>query len=161
MRIRAARLSDLDPLTELIGRANATYRGWAGEDWSSPAADRERQHWLEQIGDPDGWAAVAETDRGLIGCVNFSATEAPTSRWAHLSRLFVDPGAWRAGIGTALCTEAIAEMRRRGFDRAYLFAAAANSGARSFYERHGWQAAEQTREWHGLRLLRYTLDPLP
>jgi RimJ/RimL family protein N-acetyltransferase len=156
-RIREADFADLDALNTLISDANKTYCEWAGDDWSPPDDGHERQHWREQIANPDAWAAVAEEGGTLVGCIDFMPAEIAVPSLAHLSRLFVTPNDWRSGIGSELCLKAIAEMRRRGFDRAELFAAVANSGARAFYERHGWKPTDETRDWHGLQLLRYKL----
>lgn len=156
-RIREADLADLDALTALINDANKTYREWAGDDWSPPDDGSERQHWSEQVVNPDAWAAIAEEGGKLVGCIDFMPAEMSVPGLAHLSRLFVSPNDWRSGIGSELCLKAIKEMQQRGFDRAELFAAVANSGARAFYERHGWKPTRETRDWHGLQLLRYKI----
>lgn len=156
-RIRHADPADLDGLIALISEANKTYRQWAGSDWAPPDDGHERQHWDEQITNSDSWAAVAVEEGRLVGCIDFMPAEIAAPNLAHLSRLFVTPNIWRSGIGSELCLKAIGEMRQRGFDRAELFAPVANSGARAFYERHGWKPTAQTRKRHGLQLLRYTL----
>lgn len=156
-RFREANLLDLDGLVALVGRANETYYEWAGAGWSPPEPVRERGHWSSRIAEDGAWAAVAERDGRAVGCASFEPADGRNGV-AYLSRLFVDPKLWRAGIGSALLGEAIAEMRERDFEWAELYAAAGNASARVFYERRGWRAEDQTRHWHGLTLIRFSLD---
>jgi len=120
--------------------------------------------WQARLEDAAAWNAVAEGRSELPGCVSFTdaRTEAGEGRTvaglAHLSRMFVDPIHWRAGVGTALLTAATEEMRRRRYEQAQLFTAILNTGSRAFYERRGWRLGNETQEWRGLRLIRYTLD---
>lgn len=57
---------------------------------------------------------------------------------AHLSRLYVDPGQWGAGIGTELHRAAVVDLADRGFPAATLWVPEGNSRARRWYERLGW-----------------------
>jgi RimJ/RimL family protein N-acetyltransferase len=162
--IRSASPEDLEPLASLVARANATYTEWAGDRWQPPGAAAERASWQVRLSDAAAWNAVAETGAELRGCISFTdaRTEAgegsKIASLAHLSRMFVAPAHWRAGVGTALLAAATEEMRRRRYARAQLFTAILNTGSRAFYEGHGWQLRSETREWQGLRLIRYTLD---
>ena len=141
----------------LVGGANETYEEWAGRDWGAPDPARERLHWRSTIDDDEACAAVAERDRRLVGSTSFPSVDCRVGG-ADLSRRFVDPEAWRAGIGTVLLGEAIAEMTRRDFKWAELYAPSLNDDARPFYDSQGWRAGSQTRDWHGLTLIRYSLD---
>jgi RimJ/RimL family protein N-acetyltransferase len=163
-RIRTASPEDLESLASLVARANATYADWAGNGWEPPRAATERLRWQARLEDAAAWNAVAEGRSELLGCVSFTDARMAAGEGgkvaglAHLSRMFVDPNHWRAGVGTALLGKAIEEMRLRGYEQAQLFTAILNAGSRAFYERHGWLLGEATREWQGLRLIRYTLD---
>jgi GNAT superfamily N-acetyltransferase len=162
--IRTASLEDLGPLSSLVARANATYVDWAPNGWQPPGAAAEKLSWQARLGDGAAWNAVAEGGGDLLGCVSF--TDARTAAGegsriaglAHLSRMFVDPIHWRAGIGTALLAEATEEMRRRRYRQAQLFTAIQNAGSRAFYEHQGWRLGTETQEWQGLQLVRYTHD---
>lgn len=137
LRYREASFADLEGLVALVGRANATYQEWAGRDWCPPDPVRERLHWSSRIAEDEAWVAVAEHDERLVGCTSFEPAEGRVGI-AYLSRLFVDPEARRAGIGSDLLGEAIAEMRGRDFECAELYAPSRNDGARAFYECRGW-----------------------
>ena len=163
LSVRRATEDDLDSLAALVVRANATYREWAGDSWAPPGIDHERGRWRERFHDPAAWNAVAVSNGERCGCVSFTdaregkgAGEA-IPELAHLSRLFVDPGSWGQGIGSLLLTRAVEEMHTRGYSRAQLYTAAGNERSRRFYERHGWVAGEETRQWQGLVLIRYSL----
>lgn len=56
----------------------------------------------------------------------------------HLSRIYVDPTMWDAGVGTALHHAAIADLAGRGFATATLWVLEDNVRARRWYERLGW-----------------------
>jgi len=162
--IRTASPEDLESLASLVARANATYADWAGNGWEPPRAATERLSWQVRLEDAAAWNAVAEGRSELIGCVSFTDARSAAGEGkkvvglAHLSRMFVDPIHWRAGVGTALLAAATEEMRRRCYAQAQLFTAILNAGSRAFYERHGWRRGDETREWKGLRLIRFTLD---
>jgi GNAT superfamily N-acetyltransferase len=57
-----------------------------------------------------------------------------------VDQLYVDPGWWRRGIGSHLLGEA-KRLRPEGL---WLWTFAANTGARRFYERHGFVAVDAT-----------------
>lgn len=159
MTIREAKERDLDAIMALVARSNAAFAGWAGEGWEGPPPEDERPHWQRSLLDPKAWCAVAETSEGIVvGCVSFRAAAGDREGTAHLSRLFVQPDAWRSGTGTALLGAAKREMRERGFRRATLFVALANSPARAFYENDGWRPGAESSEWRGLPLIEYAID---
>jgi lincosamide nucleotidyltransferase A/C/D/E len=56
----------------------------------------------------------------------------------EIDLLYVDPTALGLGLGHRLFEAAIAWLRGRGFTDLRLWTLQGNSGARSFYERHGW-----------------------
>lgn len=57
----------------------------------------------------------------------------------HLDRLYLSPGTWRRGVGSALL-----ERARGSVDTLELWAFQRNEGARRFYERHGFVAVQFT-----------------
>lgn len=68
--------------------------------------------------------------------------------------LYVRPGTWRRGVGSALLDAALDHLRTRGRDAAGLWTLATNVRARTFYEAHGWHVdgAEKVEERPGLVL---------
>jgi GNAT superfamily N-acetyltransferase len=107
LRVRLASEDDLDVLTSLVARANATYRQWASPDWEPPGIAHERLLWGERLGDAAAWNAVAVSS-SVLGCVSFTDARLEEGRGrripglAHLSRMFVDPEHWGRGIGSLL-----------------------------------------------------------
>jgi GNAT superfamily N-acetyltransferase len=77
----------------------------------------------------------------------------------ELYAIYVDPGHWRAGAGTALLTATQSALGLRGYQQAILWVLNTNVLARSFYEKHGWagDGAERTVELNGVSIpeLRY------
>jgi ribosomal protein S18 acetylase RimI-like enzyme len=63
--------------------------------------------------------------------------------------IFVHPGAWRSGVGTALLEHALKALYGEGYRAATLWSFDNNDRANGFYERHGFarDGAEQRREF--------------
>jgi ribosomal protein S18 acetylase RimI-like enzyme len=64
----------------------------------------------------------------------------------ELYAIYVLPEQWGRGGGEQLMTEAIARLRRGGFDHAVLWVLEDNPRARAFYERRGWFLDGAVRE---------------
>ena len=77
--------------------------------------------------EPDGYAVV--TYRPTVYC------EGPL---AVLDELYVRPGLRGRGVGTELLAAAIDDMRRRGGGEMHINVDEPDTGARRFYERHGF-----------------------
>jgi ribosomal protein S18 acetylase RimI-like enzyme len=59
---------------------------------------------------------------------------------AEITAFYVDPSAWRGGIGRALMEAALGDLGGRGFTEVTLWAFDANARARAFYESFGFTA---------------------
>ena len=57
---------------------------------------------------------------------------------AEIRARYVEPASWRAGVGSALLAVALELLRERGVAAVTLWVFEGNSGARVFYERHGF-----------------------
>ena len=70
---------------------------------------------------------------------------------AEIGAIYVDPGAWRSGVGTALMDAALAELRGGGWRSVALWVFAENHQAREFYARFGFapDGAEMLHERSG------------
>jgi GNAT superfamily N-acetyltransferase len=93
--------------------------------------DDVRNHFATQVL-PDCEAWVATDDGVIVGILVLHAD------W--VDHLYVEPGATGAGIGTAL----LAHAKQRRPDGLDLWAFQSNTGARRFYERHGFVAVAET-----------------
>jgi GNAT superfamily N-acetyltransferase len=84
-------------------------------------------------------ALVAVDEDGLlVGFVLTGPAEEHEAGTAELYVLEVARDHWGCGAGCDLLATAVDRLSRAGFDRAVLWIDALNSGARTFYERHGW-----------------------
>jgi len=100
---------------------------------------------------------VAEVDGRIAGWVTFGpGRDDGTAHLGELAGLYAQPSAWSTGVGHALITRVAEELRRDGFDEAYLWVLHGNERASRFYERHGWLAdgAEKTADAGGATALR-------
>ena len=62
-----------------------------------------------------------------------------------LEAMYVRPSAWGSGLADELHAAAVAELGRRGTERARLWVLDGNGRARRFYERHGWRPDGSSR----------------
>jgi GNAT superfamily N-acetyltransferase len=84
----------------------------------------------------DVW--VAEEDGRLLGFLAIRRSR--TNGWETLERMYVDPPAQGRGVGTVLLDQAKA-LRPEGL---HLWVFQKNTGARRFYERHGFRLVKLT-----------------
>ena len=106
---------------------------------------------------------VAEEDGSIVGFANAGTSrDEGCSGLGELRAIYVDPGRWDAGVGSALHDAAVSSLRAAGFPAATLWVLEANARARRFYERRGWRpdAASKTIELGGAALVevRYRLE---
>jgi GNAT superfamily N-acetyltransferase len=146
--VRAARPGEGARLGEIFlssGRAawarHLSPVGLAGV--SSPADEWER--W---IADPNVISLVAE-HRGEVAALavlfRSSDEDADPALVALLDRLYVEPAAWRRGLGRALVDAAMTELHARRFREVTLWTAEWNA-SRGFYEENGWSLDGASRE---------------
>lgn len=154
MRIRTARLSDVTAIEALIERSvMALMAGEYSEDQRrasvGPLFGVDRR--IVQ----DGTYCVVEEAGRLVGAGGWSfrrtlfggdavsgrddAEAVPGVDPANIRAYYVDPGAARSGIGTALLLRSEAEAARRGFTRLEM---GATLTGRPFYARHGYRVGE-------------------
>jgi GNAT superfamily N-acetyltransferase len=90
-------------------------------------------------------------DHSLLGWVTYGVNRDrdATPMDGEVRSIFVHPGAWRTGVGSALLEHALAELGGEGYRTATLWSFADNDRANCFYERHGFarDGAEQRREF--------------
>ena len=108
---------------------------------------------------------VAEQESELLGFTTCGASRDPDagSDAGEIRTLFVAAGRWRAGVGGALMTAALADLAERGYPEATVWSFAANDRANAFYEAHGFtrDGAERTEaDWAHIPEIRYR-RPLP
>jgi GNAT superfamily N-acetyltransferase len=98
--------------------------------------DDEVREWLSEVLLPDGGVYVAESGHQAVAMLAISTKE----EVGWIDHLYVRPDWTGQGIGVMLLN--VAHARLKPPFRPYTFQA--NSGARRFYERHGYQAVSFT-----------------
>ena len=103
--------------------------------------DEREARWHDRLGHGSSLILVAVEDERVVGFCAVSGAE--------IGALYVDPGLWRRGAGSALLAETLARLRRRGVRAVELWVFRDNQDAVAFYERHGFalDGAEQRHEW--------------
>jgi putative acetyltransferase len=115
--------------------ASADYTPEQIDAW---AADVDPEVWAERRITADTW--VAELGGEVVGFVDIDES-------GYIDMLFVDPGAARIGVATALLAHVRGIARRR---HAIELTVNASHTARPFFGRHGFSVvAEQLVERHG------------
>jgi ribosomal-protein-alanine N-acetyltransferase len=143
---RPATAADAEPIAELLMRGFETYTEWAPE-WSPTEELREEQRraWHEGLTQPEPWTVVAEAEGGVIAVARFGPARTDRTGgdriagMAHFGALFVDPRWWGSGVAQMLLSDAIREMRKRGYESVRLLVPEGNERARRLYARHGFE----------------------
>ncbi|MFI6349210.1 GNAT family N-acetyltransferase [Streptomyces sp. NPDC050560] len=152
-QVRPMREEDIDAVSAVrVGGWRAAYRGMVPQTYlDALTVDEDARGRREMFahGSGDVLNLVAE-DRGAV--VGWAALG--TSREAdsgpddgELLALYAAPDRLRAGTGTALLRHALAAARERSYDALVLWVIAANTGARRFYERHGFAPDGAASDW--------------
>ncbi len=136
IKIRAANPGDAARIADIYLASRRTHVAFA------PLAhpDDDVRAWIATVLLPAGGVTVAVEQEHVLG---FCATsvEAPSpgrAAPAWIDHLYLDPDVVGQGIGRALLVAALRDLPRPV--RLYTFAQ--NTGARRFYERHGFVAIE-------------------
>ncbi len=164
VRVRWGRVEDAQALAAVHVRAwQEGYAGLLPQDlldglrpqdrlprWTSTlsAADPPRSGTLVAEGElPGGVGTMVE---GLVGFLQLgpardpvepagsSGAAAPDESVGEVMSCYVDPAAWRHGVGRALMTAALEALAEAGHDRASLWVLEGNDRAIAFYRRTGW-----------------------
>jgi ribosomal protein S18 acetylase RimI-like enzyme len=150
--LRSAGPEDAERIAAVHVRSwRAAYRGFVPDDFLArlSVADRAAA-WREQLVDEASGqrTIVAQSGDALVGFAAVGPTRDPFASpgTGEVYAVYVDPDEWRRGIGSSLLTQAVEDLRSRGYTSATLWVLAANDIGRRFYERNGWQmeGARQT-----------------
>ena len=130
--LRAATAIDAPRVAGLLIDTRAKFMPYA----PSPHSDEELRMWVAGHLVPNGGVVVAEVDGRVVATM---ATETDgKSSW--ITQMAVDPSLVGQGLGSLLLAHAMQTLAPPIF----LYTFQANSGARRFYERHGFIAIEFT-----------------
>ena len=163
--IRLAHPEDAYAIADIQVRGwQATYAGHLDDAWPlSLTAEAWSKSWEPRLADPGRRAPiVADSDRRVVGFASFGAVDETMPMppdYAELSTLYIDPGFYSQGIGSALLDESERIMVEMGYKRALLWCYEFNHRARSFYERNGWRCDGTLRSYDsGPDAIRYVRE---
>jgi ribosomal protein S18 acetylase RimI-like enzyme len=154
VQVRRAVRDDAAPIGGVHVRAwQVAYRGLMPDELLDGLSVEEREKmWQQALAGEESPAVYVAVDDG--GVVGFCAVAAPSrdedaaDDVAEIAAIYVDPNAWRVGIGRALMEVALADLRADGWRWVTLWVLAENHAARDFYARFGLKpdGAEMTHE---------------
>jgi GNAT superfamily N-acetyltransferase len=127
------------------------------------SVDRRERAWRDRLTTPDDASPtlVAERDGAVVGFCGLAAPsrdpDAARST-AEVAAIYVDPGHWRSGAGTALLVAALDGLARDGWARVTLWVLERNTRGRAFYERCGFVADGARQELHDLSVMEIRLS---
>ncbi|MEU6018976.1 GNAT family N-acetyltransferase [Streptomyces sp. NPDC047515] len=123
--LREAAAEDAEPLTGLFLASRAAAMPYLPKVHS----DADTLAWMTHVVLPGTTVWIAETGAGDV--LGFASLDG-----AELEHLYLRPDARRRGIGSLL----LAKVRETARDELTLYVFQRNTGARAFYERHGFAA---------------------
>ncbi len=142
-KLRPYRPTDEESLIEIWLAASEVAHSFLDDDFISREKDRVRDHHLRVA---ETW--VFERDSRILGFIAMIGNE--------VGGIFVDPGAQRNGIGTALMDFVV-----QRYGELYLDVFKSNWLGRSFYEKYGFSTKhEHIHEETGQAQLRLSYLPL-
>ena len=142
--VRTAAIADAPAIARVHVRAwQAGYRGIVPDaildGLSLPLHERR---WRDLLGGSEAAFTLVAERRGRIA--GFCAAMAPSRdadarpRTAEIGAIYVDPDAWRGGVGQVLMSAALERLASEGWEHATLWVLAGNERARAFYARLGF-----------------------
>ncbi|MET7399239.1 GNAT family N-acetyltransferase [Dactylosporangium sp. NPDC005572] len=145
MRPTVATEADVDTMVAIHQEARETYyRGVVPPERLSADTDSLRAAYLDSVTDPRRTVLIV-AGAGFVSLgPAFDPAVPPTVR--QLVGLYVRPGDWGRGIGSALHDAGIAEWRAAGVTTGHLEVWSGNERAAAFYARRGWRPDGHRRE---------------
>ncbi len=128
--LHPATLADADTVCDVYLASRKRFLSFA----PSAHSDDEVRQWIREHVIPTGSVTVASMNGAIVGMMNLSKSE--MHGW--IDQLYLHPDFVNKGIGTQLLLHAKSALGSP--IRLYTFQA--NTGARRFYERHGFVAIE-------------------
>jgi GNAT superfamily N-acetyltransferase len=164
--LREAGVDDAEEIEAIHWSAReAVYDGRVA-DWPPTGPDRSGriERWRSWLASPSVTCFVAEEDGRMLGFVTLRASQDEDAGHgvAEMPTLYVDPKAWRRGVGELLSRAAVERAAEMGFNELTLWVVELNEQARAFYHAFGFHpdGASQVDEDTTERLVahRYRLD---
>jgi L-amino acid N-acyltransferase YncA len=167
-KVRKAKVEDASGIAFVHVRSwQVAYRGHMPDEFLDGLDVEKRTNmWRELTQDPDKIIFVAEDSEGNVegfSALGPSRDADANPNTAEVSAIYVHPEKWRKGIGRALLSASLDQVRKCAFDQVTLWVLEANHRARSFYESFGFiqdGAIKDDDHWKSfaVRELRYGLN---
>jgi ribosomal protein S18 acetylase RimI-like enzyme len=165
-RVRQADARDAEQIAHVhVATWQKAYRGIIPDSFLDGLSVTKREEfWNSQLKEAPGRTLVAEADIGVIGFADFGPSRDGDAvlKTGELNAIYVLPGHWGQGQGSALMVESEKALRAAGFARITLWVLEGNQRGRDFYERHGFRfegtAKPITFSGSALTELRYRKD---
>jgi GNAT superfamily N-acetyltransferase len=143
--VRAAKQEDAWAIARVhVCSWQVAYRGLVPDGVLDGLSIEHRERiWRKLLSESGGasFTLVAERDGGVAGFCHVAAPsrdDDASDSTCEVTAIYVDPDAWRAGVGRALLDTALSDVRQDGWEEATLWVFAQNVGAHAFYERFGF-----------------------
>jgi ribosomal protein S18 acetylase RimI-like enzyme len=167
-QVRKAKVEDASRIALAHVRSwQVAYRGHMPDEFlDSLDVDKHTNIWRELTQDPEKIILVAEDSESNIegfSALGPSRDADANPNTAEVSAIYVHPEKWRKGIGRALLSASLDQVRKCEFNRVTLWVLKANQRARSFYESFGFiqdGAIKDDDHWKSfaVREVRYRLN---
>ena len=141
--IRTATLADLPDMVRLLSEDDFCN---GREDYRLPLPDCYTEAFKNVAASPDVILLVAESELGVVGCLQVTFTPGISQRGATratLEAVMVDRRCQSRGIGAQLVQTAIAEARSRHCRFVQLTSNKGRAHAHRFYEKLGFQKSHE------------------
>ena len=127
-----------------------SFAPFASEQWlNSRRLDDYLSRWRKTLSSAAGGEStlIARTQGVVVGMVRVARSDGPASDsgpvTAELTGMHVSPDLTGRGIGKLLMQRSLDFIHEQNFSRVVLGVIAVNTGARRFYELHGWVLVEE------------------
>jgi GNAT superfamily N-acetyltransferase len=167
-QVRKATVEDASGIAFVHVRSwQVAYRGHMPDEFLDGLDPEKRTSmWRDWTQDPDKIILVAEDNEGnIVGFSALCSSRDPDAnpKTAELVAIYLHPEKWKKGIGRALLTASLDQLRKRNFGQVTLWVLEGNQRARSFYESFGFVhdgAMKDDDHWKSfaVREVRYRLS---
>ena len=116
---------------------------------------------LQEASDPDGGDKFLgvdhDSDQGLSGYIQFGKNrKTPTD--AEIHSLYVDPLSWGNGVGRALFSKAVQNLKEEGYNRLTVKTLRDDPIPNNFYRKMGFDLTAIFKRIEGTRIVEYEMD---
>ncbi len=145
----------------------AAYRGILPDNTlDTLSADRAEEAWKKRLHEGGDHVLVYDREGRILGFTFFGASrdeDEDPSLVGEIYQLYLDPGEWRKGIGSALTAAVLEALRKKGFSEVTLWVLKENKRGRGFYEALGFESdgaekVETRRDGTVMNEIRYRLN---